>query len=107
MPAQITVRRSLAVPLDRVALVSSEDMREIALLIRERIVRRTLSGTAVDGRPFAPYSPGYAKAKRQALGTSRVNLQVSGAMLNDMVVVDAKGWEETEGKPFATLGFVR
>lgn len=105
MPAKVTVRRSVQVPLDRLELVTGSDMRDVALLMRERIVRRTLAGTDADGRAFAPYSPSYADAKRRALGSSQVNLQVSGAMLNDLTVIETKGWAETNGQPSATLGF--
>jgi len=69
-------------------LVTKEDMRELGLLARERILTRTLQGVDASGAPFQAYSEGYAKQKRAALGTDRVNLQVSGRMLNDIQIVD-------------------
>ena len=69
-------------------LVTKEDMRELGLLARERILTRTLQGVDANGAPFQAYSEGYAKQKRAALGTDRVNLQVSGRMLNDIQIVD-------------------
>lgn len=95
MSANITVSRSFPA-LDTLQLTSVEDMREIGLLVRERIYRRTVSGTDVDGQAFAPYSAEYAKAK----GSSRVDLQVSGNMLNHMQIVAVEddsvtlGWEQ-------------
>lgn len=80
--------------LDEIALTTADDMREIGLLARERIYRRTVSGIDAEGQPFAPYSAAYAKAK----GSSRVDLQVSGNMLNHMQVVDV-------GDDSVTLGW--
>lgn len=104
MPASIQVTRSFKLPLDEVEFVTREDMRELALLLREQIVRETIQGIDAEGRTFSPYSPGYAKAKRAALGTSAVNLQVSGAMLNDITVLEVQGWNDPGG-PSATLGW--
>ncbi len=69
-------------PLDQIKLTDRALMREVGLLARERVVRRTVSGQQTGGAPFTPYSAGYAKTKSQELGSARVNLQVSGAMLN-------------------------
>lgn len=69
-------------------------MREVGLLARETIRRRTAAGISVDGTPFAPYSPAYAKRK----GGTAVNLAVSGQMLNALQIVDVT---ETT----VTLGF--
>ncbi len=69
--------------------LSTEDlMRDVGLLARELILRRVASGISLDGGSFAPYSPAYAKAKGQALGGGPVNLQVSGQMLQGLVVTD-------------------
>jgi hypothetical protein len=75
-------------------------MRELGDLIRERIVRRTLAGQDASGAAFAGYSDGYAKKKSEALGTTRVDLSVSGEMLNAMQVVNVT--DRT-----VTLGFRR
>jgi hypothetical protein len=101
MGAQVRITRSFG-SLEHLELVTAADMREIGLLAREMIVRRTIAGTDADGAAFAPYSPGYAKAKQKALGSTGVNLQVSGGMLNDITVVDV---QVTEEKATVTLGW--
>jgi hypothetical protein len=97
----ITLTKALP-PLPR-DLLTRETMREMALLAREQILRRTAAGVDADGRPFAPYSPTYAKRKSEALGTTRVTLQVSGRMLGDLKVLDYGVTES--GRGFARLGF--
>jgi len=47
-------------PLDQIKLTDKTLMREVGLMTRERIVRRTRDGKSTDGTPFAPYSAGYA-----------------------------------------------
>ena len=94
--ATVSLTRNFG-PLTDLELVSAEDMRELGLLARERIVRRTLSGIDAEGAPFAPYTPGYAKAKAEALGAGPVNLQVSGNMLNDVQIVDVTDHTVTLG----------
>lgn len=64
-------------------------MREIGLLARETILRRTARGISAEGAPFQPYSPRYAKQKRAAVGGGgTVNLSLSGGMLNALQIVD-------------------
>ncbi len=63
-------------------------MREVGLLARERVVRRTLSGQDQHGQPFAPYSASYGAVKAKELGVGPVNLQVSGRMLQGLIIVD-------------------
>jgi len=94
-------------PLDQIKLTDKTLMREVGLMTRERIVRRTRDGKSTDGTPFAPYSAGYAAQKSGALydssakggarqtfnairasGGGRVNLTVSGAMLNDITLLE-------------------
>lgn len=99
----VTLTRDFG-PLDKLELVTVDDMREIGLLAREQIVRRTLRGEDVHGQAFAPYSDGYAQVKREALGTDAVNLQVSGNMLNDLTIVDVKVEDE---KASVTLGWIK
>lgn len=86
-------------------LLNAETLRQMGLLAREAIVRRTAAGKDKDGAPFAPYSEGYAKAKREALGTGGTpDLQVSGRMLNDMQVAEVQ--VNAEGsKGHVTIGF--
>lgn len=74
--------------LAELPLSSRAVVRELLLLARERVIRRTLAGQSAEGGAFAAYSPGYARAKQAALGTSRVNLQVSGRMLEDIVITE-------------------
>ncbi len=74
-------------PLDQVKLSDKALMREIGLMVRERIVRRTRQGQGVEG-PFPAYSAGYANAKKEALGGGgqTVDLTVSGGMLNAITI---------------------
>jgi hypothetical protein len=83
----ITLTRNFGSLADLV-LVTKEDMREIGLLARERIVRRTMAGQDASGSQFKAYVPRYAKQKHEALGTSQVNLQVSGNMLNHITITE-------------------
>jgi hypothetical protein len=73
-------------------------MRQIGLVAREIIVRRTRSGISSDGSPFTPYSPGYAKRKAKELGKADVDLTVSGRMLNAIAIVEVS-------ENSVTLGF--
>lgn len=93
----VTVSRNFG-PLADLPLTNKELMREIGLLAREAIVRRTLAGNDADGVPFAPYSAGYAAQKAAELGSaSPVNLQVSGRMLQGIAVVDVTDTKVTLG----------
>jgi hypothetical protein len=96
MAAKVTVTRNFK-SLVEIALVTAEDMRELGLLQRERIIKRTISGTDAEGRAFAPYSAAYAELKQRVLGTSRVDLQVSGNMLNQMTITDVTDHTVTLG----------
>lgn len=95
----VAIRKNFK-PLAEIQLTTKDVMKEVGLLARERIVRRTLDGQDAHGAAFHPYSRGYAKTKTQALGSSKVNLQVSGAMLNAIVIT-----ELTDDS--VTLGFSR
>lgn len=95
MPVRVRVNFA---PLADFPISTKEIMREVGLLARERILRRTASGVDQFDHAFAPYSPGYALQKSKELGSSRVNLQVSGAMLNAIAIT-----EVTEDS--VTLGF--
>jgi hypothetical protein len=98
---QVKITRNFS--LEHLELVTAADMREIGLLAREQIVRRTMAGRDAEDAPFTPYSPAYAKAKAKALGGSgTVNLQVSGAMLNDLGVVNVQA---SDDKATVTLGW--
>lgn len=79
---------------------SARIMRDVGLLARETIVRRTRRGEGSDGQRFRPYSASYATHKTRALGlASPVNLTASGGMLNALQVI-----ETTDRR--VTLGFV-
>jgi hypothetical protein len=78
-------------------MVTRETMREIGLMARERILRRTISGKDAQGQPFQAYSAGYRLRKAQELGGGTVNLQVSGAMLNGLTIVDVTDRSVTLG----------
>lgn len=69
--------------------LTEHDLRDVGDLLVRRIRTRTESGVDVQGSAFRDYSPGYAKQKRDALGHARVDLTVSGRMLNDMQVTEA------------------
>lgn len=97
MPVVISVKGS---PLADLPLTNEQLMREIGLLVRERIVRRTLAGLDQDEAAFAPYSAAYALRKATELGAAGVNLQVSGAMLNAIAITDVTS-------ATVTLGFTR
>jgi hypothetical protein len=73
--------------------VPADDMREIGLLLRERITRRTIGGKDVNGAAFQPYSAAYAVQK----GSTHVDLTVSGNMLNHLQVVSAEDNKVTLG----------
>lgn len=83
MASSITVKRNFA-PLADLQITTKALMKEVGLLARERIIRRTISGQDEDERAFAGYSAGYAKLK----GSSQVNLQLSGGMLNAITITD-------------------
>jgi hypothetical protein len=83
--------------LDQLQLTDRELMREVGLLARERIIRRTAAGKDRDGMSFRPYSAGYAKRKREELGGGDVNLQVSGEMLRGLQIVDLTDRKVTLG----------
>jgi hypothetical protein len=75
-------------PLATLELTNREIMREIGILARERIYQRTIAGRDMHDHAFQPYSADYAATKRKELGAGPVNLQVSGAMLNALVIID-------------------
>lgn len=72
-------------------------MREIGLLARELIVRRTIAGQGVDG-PFPGYSAKYAERKAKELGSAEpVNLTVSGGMLRNLTIIEVTDKSVTLG----------
>lgn len=83
MAATVTTR-GLDVPLTSLAQMPKTVLQDIGDLAVSLIRRRTEQGVSVDGSAFAPLSPGYAKAKRDAGLSPTADLTVSGRMLNDM-----------------------
>lgn len=83
MPVSIRVTRNFG-PLE-IAL-TEQDMRDVGEFLIRRIRTRTEGGHDVHGAAFREYSERYAEQKRAALGHARVDLTVSGRMLNDMHV---------------------
>jgi len=75
-------------PLTDIKLSTRDLMREVGLLARERVIRRTLAGQDQDGQRFEPYSAAYALQKAKEVGPGGVNLQLSGAMLNALTIID-------------------
>lgn len=58
---------------------------EIASELRKQILVRTARGTDADGKPFSPYSKGYAEyRKKHGRAASKPNLFFSGTMLASM-----------------------
>ena len=95
----VTVVRNFP-PLAELPLTNQALMREVGLLAREQIVRRTREGRDMRDVPFAPYSQGYSKQKAEAVGSAApVNLTLSGAMLNALQIIAV-----TENS--VTLGFI-
>jgi hypothetical protein len=78
-------------------LTTTELMREIGLLARERILRRTAQSLDVNGAPFQPYSATYAIAKAKEVGSGPVNLQLSGGMLGALVITEVTATSVTLG----------
>jgi hypothetical protein len=93
----ITVTRTFGRLAD-IPLAGKALMHDVGLLARERVIRRTVGGTDAFGARFQAYAPDYEKRKREAVGGSGVDLQVSGAMLRAITIV-----EETDTK--VVLGF--
>jgi hypothetical protein len=81
----VTVTRNFE-PLTTTTLLNRDDWDRVGRLARERIILRTRQGRDRDDRLMHPYSPEYAKAKAEALGTRRVDLTVSGEMLNNITI---------------------
>lgn len=82
----ITVRRNL-IDLRQLKLTNRQDMAAVGQLVRQRILDRTARGVDAQGQPFAPYSDGYAEAKREALGSGgTVDLMVSGEMMRAITI---------------------
>ncbi len=84
----VTVKATLTGSLPH-ELLTEQDMRDVGALAVRMIRTRTEAGTDVNGASFRAYSAGYEKQKREALGHARVDLTVSGRMLNDMQVTEA------------------
>ena len=98
MNAGVTVIKTKFILPSAIRFTDAALMREIGLLAREAILRRTERGVDVDGQPFQAYGETYAKRKDAALGATGVNLKVSGRMLDGLTIV-----EVTEDS--VTLGF--
>ena len=98
---------STGIRFDTLQLVTAPVMREIGKLAVEEILRQTDAGRDYQGRPFKPYSEGYAERKATYrggrmganVGTGTPDLKVTGRMLNDMQIVGVTPRR-------VTLGFV-
>lgn len=98
---------STGIRFDNLKLVTAPVMRTIGRAAVEEILQQTEAGRDYQGRPFKPYSEGYAerKAKYRAgrmganIGTGTPDLKVTGRMLNDMQIVGVTARK-------VTLGFV-
>lgn len=94
----VIVARNFGRLADEIQFSTTDLMREVGLAARELILRRTAQGIAVDGSTFAPYSAAYAVRKAKEVGSGTVDLQLSGRMLQGLVIT-----ELTENS--VTLGF--
>lgn len=96
MPVTVRLSRDFG---DLKVNLTEQDLRDIGDLLVRRIRTRTENGQDARGFAFKAYSPDYAARKQAALGHARVDLTVSGRMLNDMQVTSAT-------KDTATISFV-
>ena len=86
--ARIVIHVRGANRLDADAFSSEQLMRDIGELAIRKIRTRTERRVDLNGQPFRPLSPAYAKRKAEAGLPPLADLQVSGDMLNAMVVDD-------------------
>ena len=67
---------------------TTSDMKKIGLYVRQQVTERVLKGLDVNDRMMKPLSKAY-KAKKEAMGQPGIrNMQLSGAMLGSMDVVE-------------------
>ena len=83
--------------LEELRFSTADLMREVGLLARERIIRRTAAGVDAQGAAFTAYSPAYGKRKAKELGASPVNLMVSGNMLGSITLLEVTERSVTVG----------
>lgn len=65
-------------------LKSTKPMELLTADVRDRILELTGKARDYRGRSFAPYSAAYAKFKKKKTGSAKVNLRLSGAMLDSL-----------------------
>lgn len=88
--------RVTELPLEIPKGLTKRQRKEIADLVIEFIVDRTLSGADVNGRPFKKYSKSYQESldfRNAGKSPGKVNLQLSGDMLAALTLL-----EERDGK---------
>jgi hypothetical protein len=74
--------------LANVARTTREDMQDLGLLARERIILRTRQGRDGNNVPFQPYTQAYADQRaKEGLSRSNVTLELSGGMLNGIKII--------------------
>jgi hypothetical protein len=67
---------------------TTSDMKKIGLYVRQQVTERALKGLDVRDRTMKPLSKSYKK-KKEAMGQPGIrNMQLSGAMLGSMDVVE-------------------
>ena len=84
----VIVRKSWRTDLAALPWLDAAVMEMVGREVRDVIRARTLSGKDVEGAAFEPYSEGYAKRTTEGVGTTRVDLYVSGEMLDNLAIVD-------------------
>jgi hypothetical protein len=83
--------------LGQLELTTVDDMRELGLLLRERIITRTRQAIGPNGVRFEDLSVGYATKKLLAVGTSNPDLTLSGNMLNHITITNVEAASVTLG----------
>ena len=63
---------------------STKPMELLTKDVKERIIDLTARALDYRGRRFAPYSKAYAKFKMKKTGSAKVNLRLSGAMMDSL-----------------------
>lgn len=83
----IRVRRNFP-RLDKLVAPDRGIIRDLLLLTRERIIRRTLSGRDESGNSFRPYAASTKRQRaRRGKSTSTVNLQDTNTMLGGIAIL--------------------
>jgi hypothetical protein len=78
---------AVVVTLEHAAQVTEVDLELAGEMMRSTILEKTARGVDVDGTPFAPYAPAYAKKRTKSGRNAKVDLLWSGKMLQALRIV--------------------